>query len=205
MHHHAKELDYVGNFDSSFLYYYTRGYVLTVSKITTKNLCKCDFSNFPFDEHTCKLFIGSATDELRDLEFTSHFEVDRRLQNVIQYDLDYRPMEEMKTGYQTVGLNVSVVGVDIYMSRRYGQFVYNVFLPTFVLTVTSSISFFIPMSEIPGRMTFLVTIFLMLINTANSIRTLSPQADTMNSLEAWIFACETFVFLTIGEYAFLLK
>ena len=117
MHHHAKELDYVGNFDTSFIYYFERGHVFTYSKMTSTNLCKCDFSNYPFDQHVCKLFVGSTTDTMEHLVFRSSFNVDTRLQNVIQYDITYKPLVEIKEGYEVVGQNVSVAGVDILMKR----------------------------------------------------------------------------------------
>ena len=101
----------------SFIYYFKRGHVFTYSKMTSTNLCKCDFSNYPFDQHVCKLFVGSATDSHKHTLFKSSFEVDARLQNVIQYDLTFKPLLEMKEGYEVLGRNISVVGVDIVMKR----------------------------------------------------------------------------------------
>ena len=46
----------------------------------------------------------------------------------------------------------------------------------------SWIGFFIPVEIVPGRMALLVTIFLMLINTANTSRENNPSAEGPTAL-----------------------
>ena len=57
---------------------------------------------------------------------------------------------------------------------------------------------------IPGRMTLLVTIFLVLINIFNTIQTNSPKAEGLTAIEAWVIACIIFVFGALGEYTVIL-
>lgn len=55
-----------------------------------------------------------------------------------------------------------------------------------------------------GRMTLLVTIFLVLINIFNTIQTNSPKAEGLTAIEAWVIACIIFVFGALGEYTVIL-
>ena len=48
------------------------------------------------------------------------------------------------------------------------------------------ISFLVNPEVIPGRMTLLVTIFLVLINIFNTIQTNSPKAEGLTAIEAWV-------------------
>ena len=66
------------------------------------------------------------------------------------------------------------------------------------------ISFLVNPEVIPGRMTLLVTIFLVLINIFNTIQTNSPKAEGLTAIEAWVIACIIFVFGALGEYTVIL-
>ena len=65
-------------------------------------------------------------------------------------------------------------------------------------------SFQVNPEVIPGRMTLLVTIFLVLINIFNTIQTNSPKAEGLTAIEAWVIACIIFVFGALGEYTVIL-
>ena len=65
-------------------------------------------------------------------------------------------------------------------------------------------SFLIPPEVIPGRMTFLVTLFLVLINIYNYVQNQSPVSDTINLLSFWMIVCILFVFGALGVYATIL-
>ena len=67
------------------------------------------------------------------------------------------------------------------------------------------ISFLIPPEAIPGRLGLLLTLFLCLINTLNSVARETPKASgATTALADWIISCKVFVLAAILEYAFLL-
>merc|ERR1712173_130110 len=70
--------------------------------------------------------------------------------------------------------------------------------------VVSWISFLVNPEIIPGRMTLLVTIFLVLINIHNTIQTNSPKAEGLTAIECWVIACNIFVFGALLEYTVIL-
>ncbi len=55
-------------------------------------------------------------------------------------------------------------------------------------------SFLIPPEIVPGRMTLLVTLFLVLINIFTNITTNSPNVEGLTSISAWVITCILFVF-----------
>ena len=62
----------------------------------------------------------------------------------------------------------------------------------------------IPPDVIPGRMTLLVTLFLVLISIFNLVSTKSPKVEGFNALTAWIVSCIMFVFGALCGYAGIL-
>ena len=100
------------------------------------------------------------------------------------YDADILAMEEFdvsfvnlsdKTFSQHLGEEFSVTGFNVELKRSPTPFYMNVYLPTGLLTIISFIGFLIPVEVVPGRMALLVTVFLMLVNTASVERNRSPM------------------------------
>ena len=57
---------------------------------------------------------------------------------------------------------------------------------------------------IPGRMTLLVTLFLVLINIFNAITNNSPNVEGLSSISAWLVVCILFVFGALLAYTTVL-
>lgn len=72
------------------------------------------------------------------------------------------------------------------------------------LKTISQASFLIPPEIVPGRMTMLVTLFLVLINIFTNITSTSPNVEGLSSISAWIIACILFVFGALVGYAGIL-
>ena len=66
------------------------------------------------------------------------------------------------------------------------------------------VSFLIPPEMVPGRMTLLVTLFLVLINIHNNVENKSPVSNTTNLLSIWMLICILFVFGALSVYAAIL-
>jgi len=100
--------------------------------------------------------------------------------------------------------NFSVVGIEIRLTREYQMYLLKSYLPTFVLVLMSGISFKIPGEAIPGRMTLLITIFLVLVNIANASDS-KAYGYGLNGLDIWLRMCMAFVAGAIGEYSAVLS
>ena len=68
----------------------------------------------------------------------------------------------------------SVTGFAIHMSRILTPQLTSVYVPSEILVFASHISFSIPPDNIPGRMSLIVTILLMLINMYGDAHDESP-------------------------------
>ena len=67
------------------------------------------------------------------------------------------------------------------------------------------ISFLLPVDTIPGRLGFLLTLFLCMINILNSRAANSPKSGgNANAIIQWILSCLLFIILAILEYALIL-
>ena len=60
--------------------------------------------------------------------------------------------------------------------------------------IVSWISFLLPIDMVPGRMTLLATLFLVLVTIFNSVATITPKVKGLTAIEAWMLACILFLF-----------
>ena len=63
--------------------------------------------------------------------------------------------------------------VDIYLQGCIYLYV-QVYLPSAMFVIVSWVSFLVKPEVVPGRMAMLVTLFLVLINIFNSVRSVAP-------------------------------
>jgi len=100
--------------------------------------------------------------------------------------------------------NYSVAGFELTLRRKVSHYIITYYLPSGMFVIVSWISFLVPPAVVPGRMTLLVTVFLVLVNIFNTITTNIPKAEGLTAIEAWVIVCVLFVFGALIEYAGLL-
>ena len=99
----------------------------------------------------------------------------------------------------TIG-NYSVAGFELTLRRKVSHYIITYYLPSGMFVIVSWISFLVPADIVPGRMTLLVTVFLVLVNIFNTITTNIPKAEGKNIF--WSFSGVSFskLLLNIIEY-----
>jgi hypothetical protein len=129
-------------------------------KITVS--CPFEFSQFPFDNHTCQfkmkwysvnpIFSEGAKFQNRWKQKDNNgFTFSKRLLKTIQ-------------GKNGRGKPYSTFGFKIKMKRVIQPYVYQYYLPCMSMVLVSFISFLVPLSALPGRIALVVTQCLTLTN-----------------------------------------
>ena len=91
--------------------------------------------------------------------------------------ISFKPLRSEDTHYMALGMNYSTAGFELILSRKMSFYIITYYLPSGLFVGISWVSFLINPEVIPGRMTMLVTLFLVLINIHNTIQTNSPKVD----------------------------
>ena len=90
--------------------------------------------------------------------------------------------------------NYSVTGFEVKLRRKMTHYIITYYFPAGMFVIVSWISFLVPPESVPGRMTILVTVFLVLVNIFNSITSNIPRADGLTAIESFVIICIIFVF-----------
>ena len=125
---------------------------------------------------------------------------DSQIRSVLDYSVKIRELPEEKQNYVAITGNYSVAGFEMTLKRKVSHYIITCYLPSGMFVIVSWISFLIPPDIVPGRMTLLITVFLVLVNIFNTITTNIPKAEGLTAIEAWVMVCVLFVFgALVGE------
>ena len=97
-----------------------------------------------------------------------------------------------------LGMNYSTAGFELILSRKMSFYIITYYLPSGLFVGISWVSFLINPEVIPGRMTMLVTLFLVLINIHNTIQTNSPKVNN-------VFSCIKAICIQFTQYNLVVK
>lgn len=169
-------------------------------------ICPMKFNAFPMDIQRCKFQVGSFNYHMDQLVFANEMvpQANTSIKSILDYEITIKDLKPEETHYIALGKNFSVAGFEMVLQRKMSFYIVTYYLPSGLFVVVSWISFLVNPEVIPGRMTLLVTIFLVLINIFNTIQTNSPKAEGLTAIEAWVIACIIFVFGALGEYTVIL-
>ena len=140
--------------------------------------CDFDFGMYPFDKHNCSLRmmaenIGVKMFERSKFKLFSEPQHEKHGFNVSQIPITfwtrYNGMITQRGKISPCGIYItrthtSQFGINIILSRQLSPFVYQYYIPSTAIVMTSFLSFFIPLTSIPGRVAVCVTQFLTLTN-----------------------------------------
>jgi len=180
------------------------------TKVTIEISCQMDFTQYPFDKHICTFQVGSyfydknsmtCTSQLFDPSVESDF-VERNL----QHHVAWRNLSSEKGVVRLTSGSYAACGFEVLLKRKHEPLVYQVYIPCILFVTVSWISFIIDPKIVPGRMSLLVILFLVIINVFNNVKANSPAAASsqLNAIESFIVTCIFSIFSTIIEYAIVL-
>jgi len=185
-------------FQNGRVYYKIRADITVVCKAM-------EFGQFPLDSHNCYFLLTSFGYDSRKMVLRGKFSYDKKNQRTLPFNVEISDLPENKKTFSGSSSNYSVYGFQIKLSRSLGPFILSVYLPSAMFVMMSWVSFFIPPDVVPARIVLLVTLCLVLINMFNSTTTRIPVSNTVTALEVWLLACMLLVFLSLVEYAVILR
>ena len=121
----------------------------------------------------------------------------------LQYVVNNETLESDETK-RFKDLGYKFFGTKLTIDRRTPPY-YGYIIFTEICVCISWISFLVPYTSYPGRLTPLVTLFLTLVNTFLKIRSVIPTCMTnLSILEYFVIGCILQVILVITSYAHVL-
>jgi len=181
------------------------------ARVTITVSCRMEFDNYPFDTHNCFFQVGSYYYFKDIVTCSSTFEDPTKIesenrQRNLQYDVSFHDLEDGKRTVQLTSGTYAACGFRVHLERKRHQLIFQIYLPCILFVVVSWISFLIRPSVVPGRMALLVTLFLVLVNVFNNVRSMAPSTSSnqLNAIDMYLVVCIFMVFFALLEYGIVL-
>ena len=98
-----------------------------------------------------------------------------------------------------------MVEMTFRLQRKVSSHIFQTFVPSFMLCISSMFSVFIPSEVVPGRMGLCVTSFLSLISLFNGARVDWPKTSYIKAMDIWTILCYVGVFYALVEYCLVIN
>ncbi|VDK88158.1 unnamed protein product [Litomosoides sigmodontis] len=187
--------------DNIMVILYENGTIWVNYRMSVKAPCDLDLRIFPFDAQSCALKFESYSHN-RD-EVTLRWMNDAiTLMKPIQlpdFDLVYYRIRNETILYPNGYWDQ--LQVIFTFKRRYGFYILQAYIPTYLTIVVSWASFCMEPKALPARTTVGVSSLLALTFQFGNILKNLPRVSYIKAMDVWMLGCITFVFCTIVELA----
>uniref|UniRef100_A0AAF5Q5S1 Uncharacterized protein n=1 Tax=Wuchereria bancrofti TaxID=6293 RepID=A0AAF5Q5S1_WUCBA len=193
-------------FTNLFLMIYPNGTVWANYRVQVKGPCQMDFTSFPMDEQTCLLTFESFS--------YNNQEVDMRWINtkeplILLKDQIILPDFVLSSYNTSIALVPYPAGIwneltmTFTFTRRYGWYIFQAYVPTYLTIFISWISFCLSVKMIPARTMLGVNSLLALTFHFGNIMRNLPRVSYVKAFDVWMLSCLSFVFCSLLELAII--
>ena len=160
--------------------------------------CRMNYIWYPFDTQSCHHYIIINEKELTmDYNETKTFE-DSRIQNSVHPDWTI----QMERGQCPPSVTQSCFSLVLVLKRKIVNHIFQAYMPSLFLIISSVTSLFIPKEHMPARMSLSVTTALAMITLLSSNSW--PKTAYLKAIDIWAILCYITVFYTLISYCLAL-
>ena len=153
--------------------------------------CNMDLSSYPMDTQKCPFMLagyGLSSDTIRLIWHKIPMQMVKDQLPIHNYDL-LRIISENKTEEYARGsgtIAYDLLTLTFVVSRTMIYFMYEVYIPMFLLLIFNTASYWVPDTALPLRMTLVVTTFLTSILMLRAVNSDNVRSSTTTALQIFV-------------------
>ncbi|KHN72498.1 Ligand-gated ion channel 50 [Toxocara canis] len=189
--------------DNIMFILYENGTVWINYRMSVKAPCDLDLRTFPFDTQSCVLIFESYSHNSEEVTLKWMDEAVTLMKPIQLPDFDmvlFRANNETMLYPNGYWDQLQVV---FTFKRRYGFYILQAYVPTYLTIIVSWVSFCMEPKALPARTTVGVSSLLALTFQFGNILKNLPRVSYIKAMDVWMLGCISFVFGTMIELAFV--
>ncbi|PAV69227.1 hypothetical protein WR25_01567 [Diploscapter pachys] len=182
---------------------YENGTVWINHRLSVKAPCNLDLRQFPFDVQNCLLIFESYSHNSEEVELHWMSEPVTLMKPIELPDFDLERFHHIKDNNPYPNGRWDQLRVTFTFKRRWGFYVIQAYVPTYLTIVVSWVSFCMEPKALPARTTVGISSLLALTFQFGNILKNLPRVSYVKAMDVWMLGCISFVFGTMLELAFV--
>nr|pir hypothetical protein K06C4.6 - Caenorhabditis elegans [Caenorhabditis elegans] len=182
---------------------YENGTVWINHRLSVKSPCNLDLRQFPFDTQTCILIFESYSHNSEEVELHWMEEAVTLMKPIQLPDFDMVHYSTKKETLLYPNGYWDQLQVTFTFKRRYGFYIIQAYVPTYLTIIVSWVSFCMEPKALPARTTVGISSLLALTFQFGNILKNLPRVSYVKAMDVWMLGCISFVFGTMVELAFV--
>ncbi|GFO14262.1 glycine receptor subunit alpha-1 [Plakobranchus ocellatus] len=191
---------------NKLMHVFSNGTVFYSVRLSMTLTCHMTLSHYPFDHQECPLMLGSYGFTTHNLVYhwkdnnavVIHGDVELPTFSITHWNMT-RCHEFVD---ETLG-NFSCLQVSVYLSRSYGYYVTQVYIPSILIVTLSWVNFWLDIDAIPARITLGLLSVLTMTTMSVGTRSDLPRVSYVKAIDVWTAVCLMFVFSALLEFAYV--
>ncbi|XP_045204206.2 glycine receptor subunit alpha-2-like isoform X2 [Mercenaria mercenaria] len=188
---------------NKLMHIYPEGRIQYSIRITATLKCNMDLRKYPLDYQRCYIMMESYAYSTENLNFIWNSEpvtVDPRLM-LAQFDLG--KMVTVRCDKQYLGVNYTCIMLEFDMTRSFGYYLTQVYIPSILIVILSWVSFWLDVDAVPARISLGLLTVLTMTTQSSGARSSLPKVSYVKAIDVWLAACLIFVFAALIEFAYV--
>ncbi|XP_041375258.1 gamma-aminobutyric acid receptor subunit alpha-2-like isoform X1 [Gigantopelta aegis] len=100
-------------------------------------------------------------------------------------------------------VNFSCISAEFKLTRLFGYYVAQVYVPSILIVMLSWVSFWIDIDAIPARVSLGLLTVLTMTTHSTGVHSMLPRVSYIKAIDVWMAACLIFVFAALLEFAYV--
>ncbi|CAI4229778.1 unnamed protein product [Auanema sp. JU1783] len=180
---------------------YDNGTVWMNHRLSVRSPCNLDLRQFPFDVQSCILIFESYSHNSAEVELAWMEEPVTLMKEIQLPDFDMVHFETRKRNLLYPNGYWDQLQVVFTFKRRYGFYIIQAYVPTYLTIIVSWVSFCMEPKALPARTTVGISSLLALTFQFGNILKNLPRVSYVKAMDVWMLGCISFVFGTMVELA----
>ncbi|XP_078326168.1 glycine receptor subunit alpha-2-like isoform X2 [Crassostrea virginica] len=186
---------------NKLMHLYPDGQVVYSMRVTGTYSCQMYLQKYPLDQQTCSIQMESYGYSTETLKFQWN-DVPLMTQpnlTLPQFDIGHVTDHTCDITYNNV--TFTCLGIDIEMSRNYGYYIIQVYVPSFLIVCLSWVSFWLNVDAVPARISLGLLTVLTMTTQSSGARATLPRVSYIKAIDVWMATCLLFVFAALIEFS----
>ncbi|XP_046577714.1 glycine receptor subunit alpha-2-like [Haliotis rubra] len=188
---------------NKLMHVYPNGTVLYSARISMTLSCDMQLQKYPFDDQVCSILLESYSYSTKNVIFAWHDNpiVKRSDLSLPQFDLIGWTTDDCTKTY--VSGNYTCIRGDFQLSRNFGYYIAQVYVPSILIVILSWMSFWLDIDATPARISLGLLTVLTMTTQSSGARASLPRVSYVKAIDVWMAMCLIFVFAALLEFAYV--